>query len=334
MLPVLALDRLDLDELREACHDIGFFYVSGHGVDQELCTQVLELSRRFFELPLEEREAIDHIHSPQFRGYTRLADERTNGVRDQREQIDLGADRPALDLADDDPTYMRLQGPNLWPAALPELQGAVEPLAGPDGRAGPPAAARHGRLAGTGRGPVRARVRRAAPRARQDHPLPRGRPAGGDQGVGAHKDYGFLSLLMLEPGSAGLQAEGPDGTWIDAPPVDGTFLVNLGEMLEVATDGYLRATVHRVVSPPAGTDRISVPYFFNPRLDATVERVRLPAELAADAEGADRGRDAVGDLRRERAARLGARPPGGGRAPLRRSGLSATGAPCRAQSRC
>ncbi|HEX5909087.1 MAG TPA: 2-oxoglutarate and iron-dependent oxygenase domain-containing protein [Thermoleophilaceae bacterium] len=286
MLPVLALDRLDLDELREACHDIGFFYVSGHGVDQELCARVLELSRRFFELPLEERESIDHIHSPQFRGYTRLADERTNGVRDQREQIDLGADREALDLAAGDPAYMRLQGPNLWPPALPELQGAVEPWLDQMGVLGH----RLLRAIAASLGLDEDLFEPAFAELPHVHAkiirYPGVDSAGGDQGVGAHKDYGFLSLLMLEPGSAGLQAEGPDGTWIDAPPVDGTFLVNLGEMLEVATDGYLRATVHRVVSPPAGSDRISVPYFFNPRLDATVERVRLPPELAAEAEGA------------------------------------------------
>jgi isopenicillin N synthase-like dioxygenase len=286
MLPVLALDRLDLDELRQTCHEIGFFYVSGHGVDQELCRQVLELSRRFFELPLEEREAIDHIRSPQFRGYTRLADERTNGVRDQREQIDLGADRPALDLAGDDPTYMRLQGPNLWPDALPELQDAVEPWLDQMGVLGH----RLLRAIAASLGldddlfePAFAELPHVHAKIIR---YPGSDAADGDQGVGAHKDYGFLSLLMLEPGSAGLQVEGPDGAWLDAPPVEGTFLVNLGEMLEVATDGYLRATVHRVVSPPAGTDRISVPYFFNPRLDARVERVRLPPELAAAAEGA------------------------------------------------
>jgi isopenicillin N synthase-like dioxygenase len=61
--------------------------------------------------------------------------------------------------------------------------------------------------------------------------------------------------------------------------------VNIGEMLELATGGYLKATLHRVVSPPAGSDRISIPFFFNPALDTVMPRLELSAELAAHARG-------------------------------------------------
>ena len=71
----------------------------------------------------------------------------------------------------------------------------------------------------------------------------------------------------------------------DAPSVPGAFVVNIGELLEVATDGYLTATDHRVVSPRAPHDRISVPFFFNPSLDAELPRIDLPAELAPHARG-------------------------------------------------
>ena len=78
-----------------------------------------------------------------------------------------------------------------------------------------------------------------------------------------------------------------DGGWFDVPPVEGTFVVNIGELLEVATDGYLRATRHRVVSPAPGTERLSIPFFFNPSLDAEVPRIDLPPELAARARGVE-----------------------------------------------
>jgi isopenicillin N synthase-like dioxygenase len=65
--------------------------------------------------------------------------------------------------------------------------------------------------------------------------------------------------------------------------VPGAFVVNIGEMLEYATGGYLTATNHRVVSPRFPDDRISVPYFFNPALDARLPLIDLPADLAADA---------------------------------------------------
>jgi isopenicillin N synthase-like dioxygenase len=100
------------------------------------------------------------------------------------------------------------------------------------------------------------------------------------QGVGAHRDSGVLTLLFAEPGSQGLQVRaGRDGDWVDVPARDGAFIVNIGELLELATGGYLRATEHRVNLRRAA-DRISVPYFFNPRLDARVPTLSLPAELA------------------------------------------------------
>jgi isopenicillin N synthase-like dioxygenase len=107
------------------------------------------------------------------------------------------------------------------------------------------------------------------------------------QGVGAHKDSGVLTLLLLEPGSTGLQVElGPDH-WIDVPPLEDAFVVNTGELLEVATGGYLRATQHRVLAPAPGTDRVSIPFFLNPALDALVPIIDLPPELAAESRGVE-----------------------------------------------
>jgi isopenicillin N synthase-like dioxygenase len=73
--------------------------------------------------------------------------------------------------------------------------------------------------------------------------------------------------------------------WIDVTPRPGTFVVNIGELLELASDGYLRATFHRVVAPPAGVERISVAFFLGARLEATVPLLHLPPELAAQARG-------------------------------------------------
>ncbi|MFI5777640.1 2OG-Fe(II) oxygenase family protein [Nocardia sp. NPDC051570] len=110
-----------------------------------------------------------------------------------------------------------------------------------------------------------------------------------DQGVGAHKDYGYLALLQQDE-VGGLQVQGAEG-WIDAVPVPGSFVFNIGEMLEIATQGYLIATRHRVVSPPAGVDRYSVPFFLGPRLDAVVRPLVLPPELAAQARGVSQEAD-------------------------------------------
>lgn len=291
-LPVLDLKRLEagpdkraafLKELRRTAGDIGFFYVSGHGIDDDLINGVLSVSRRFFALPEEDKLAIEMVNSPHFRGYTRVGWERTRGQRDWREQIDIGAERPALPSGAGRPDWTRLQGPNQWPAAQPELRDVL--LRYQDAASG-----------------LAIRIVRAFAAALGQPetifdpiftPDPNllikiirypGRDATeGDQGVGAHKDGGFVTVLLQDV-QKGLQVE-YDGTWIDAPPIPGTFVINVGEILELASNGYLRATVHRVVTPPAGVDRLSVGFFFGARLDATVPVLTLPPDLAAESRG-------------------------------------------------
>ena len=288
-LPILDLSQLDAgpeaaarfrDDLRAATHDVGFFYLTGTGVTPELEARLHQAARDFFALPEADKLAIENVKSPHFRGYTRIGGERTQGAVDWREQIDIGPERAAVDGG---PGYNRLIGPNLWPEAQPELREIVEEW--------------HEHLSGVARKLLRAWALALGadegyfeenfgdpstlikivryPGTHEPEP---------QQGVGAHKDSGVLTLLWVEPGKGGLQVE-RDGTWVDAPPVDGAFVVNIGELLEYATDGYLKATNHRVVSPKAPDERISIPFFFNPALDARLPLIELPAELAAQARG-------------------------------------------------
>lgn len=286
-LPVLDLADLEAgpeaverfrDELRRATHEVGFFHLR-HGIDRAVVDELFDTARAFFALPEEDKRAIEMTRSAQFRGWTRLGGELTQGQVDHREQIDIGPERPAPVVAD--PPYLRLDGPNQWPAALPRLRTVIE--------------AWTERLGVIGR------------RLMSQWALSLGAPAdhfastfddastllklvrypgaaGGSQGVGGHKDPGFLTLLLIEPGKAGLQVETDDG-WIDVPPTDDCFVVNIGELMEAVTDGYLRATSHRVTAPPVGTERLSIPFFFNPGLDAEVPVVPLRPELAQAARG-------------------------------------------------
>lgn len=290
-LPVLDLSLLDQgpdaaerfrDQLRKATHDVGFFYLVGTGVTPDLEARLHRVAREFFELPEAEKLAIENVRSPHFRGYTRIGGERTQGRIDWREQIDIGPERAPID-APAAPGYARLTGPNLWPEAQPELREVVTEW--------------HDRLTEVARKLLRAWA--LALGADEDY-FDRGfgdpstlikivrYPGTEDptpaQGVGAHKDSGVLTLLWVEPGKGGLQVE-RDGAWVDAPSVPGAFVVNIGELLEYATQGYLIATNHRVVSPRFPDDRISVPFFFNPALDARLPIIELPAELAAEARG-------------------------------------------------
>jgi len=103
------------------------------------------------------------------------------------------------------------------------------------------------------------------------------------QGVGWHHDTGMLSFI-LQDNVGGLQID-VNGQISDVKPVEGAFVMNLGEMLQAATNGYLRATQHRVVSPPVGKERYSIAYFYNPNLEANIDPVPLPREMASQTNG-------------------------------------------------
>jgi isopenicillin N synthase-like dioxygenase len=282
-LPVVDLrdDPADLrPRLRTVAHDVGFFYLTGHGVPDDLTQRLLAAARRLFALPQQDKDAVAMLNSPHFRGYTRLGGELTGGRVDWREQIDIGPERVPLD--DPPESYLRLQGPNQWPAALPELPGIVaewDAVLAEVGRK----LLRHWAASLGSRGDVFDAAFARTP-ASLIKIVRYPRDAQSTQGVGAHRDAGVLTLLLAEPDSSGLQVRDPNAGWIDADPLPGAFIVNIGEMLEIATGGYLRATEHRVNLVHAG-DRISVPYFFNPRLDARLPVLPLPADLAGEARG-------------------------------------------------
>ncbi|WP_049194351.1 isopenicillin N synthase family dioxygenase, partial [Klebsiella pneumoniae] len=205
-LPILDLARYAdpadkaafLADLRHAARDIGFFYLINHGVDDALQYEVQRQSQRFFALDEAQKQQVAMIHSPHFRGYNRAASELTRGQPDWREQFDIGAERPALTLSDDAPRWQRLQGPNLWPASLPSLKPVLL----------------HWQQQMT---QVGIRLLRAFAEALQlpenafdqlygDKPnehiklirYPGQQETQSSQGVGAHKDSGFLSFLLQD----------------------------------------------------------------------------------------------------------------------------------------
>jgi Isopenicillin N synthase and related dioxygenases len=294
-VPVLDLGRFDgapaereafLADLRRAGYELGGFYLSGHGVDPGLIGQLHGLSRRFFDLPEADKLAIEMARSPHFRGYTRVGWERTRGAADWREQIDVGSERPVLAVDNGDPAWRRLQGPNQWPDALPELRPALLRLQAELTRVGLKLARAVAAALGQPEDAFDAILSDSPNQLIKLIRYP-GRPEGEDrQGVGPHKDSGFLTFV-LQTDQSGLQLETPGG-WVDLEPIPGTFVVNVSELLELASDGYFRANVHQVVSPPAHTDRLSIAFFLGARLDARVPVLDLPPELKSLARGPER----------------------------------------------
>jgi isopenicillin N synthase-like dioxygenase len=238
-LPILDLSQLDAgpdaaasfrDALRRATHEVGFFYLTGTGIPRALEERMLSTSRAFFALPEADKLTIENTNSPHFRGYTRLGGERTLGAVDWRDICPEGTALSAAERAGK-PAFARLVGPNQWPDALPALRPVVEEWTA--------------FLSG-----IAHKLLRAWAEALGEAPTffdeTFGEPftllkivrypetEGTDQGVGSHKDAGVLTLLWIEEGKTGLQVE-HGGGWIDAPPAPGALVVNIGEMLEYAT---------------------------------------------------------------------------------------------------
>ncbi len=292
-IPVIDISKLDgsesdrkqlIEDLRFAAHDVGFFYISGHNIPKFVTDNILSETKKFFNHPVEEKAEIDNINSKQFRGYTRFGYELTNGTPDRREQIDIGPERESIYEIAPEKRFLGLVGPNQWPTFQPSLKPAVQDWLKYSQEISLKVLSA---LALTLELPENFFEQWFDEQSHFHTKLIRYEGQGNDssnQGVGAHKDYGFLALL-LQDNVGGLQVQTLDGEWVDAPPIEDTFVFNIGEVLEIITNGYFRATVHRVLSPKGNIERFSIPFFYGPRLDAVITPIKLSAELTAQSRG-------------------------------------------------
>ncbi|HKI01008.1 MAG TPA: 2-oxoglutarate and iron-dependent oxygenase domain-containing protein [Thermoanaerobaculia bacterium] len=257
--------------LGQACRESGFFYVTGHGVDEGLQARLRELSRELFAQDVEAKLRIRMaLGGRAWRGYFRVGDELTSGRPDQKEGLYLGQELPA-----DHPLVRAgtpMHGPNLFPSEPAGLRETVLEYMAALTRLG------HRLMAGlalsldleesyfaeryTGEPLTLFRIFNYPPPADPDL-----------WGVGEHTDYGLLTIL-LQDDAGGLEVRSRSG-WVAAPPVPGSFVCNIGDMLDRMTKGVFRSTPHRVRNP-APRDRLSFPFFFDPGFFARVQPIDLP----------------------------------------------------------
>lgn len=263
------------DRVRQICHDVGFFQLIGHGVDDAFIRRHIEHQRRFFALPESTKAMIDKARSPHFRGWERVGAELTGGRPDLREQLDLSTEHPVRGL-DLEPAYLRLDGPNQWLAedVLPGFRAHMGEYF--ERMAAVADALLEVFSVGLHLEPDHLRY------VFGDRPLSFTKlisypptPPGG-AGVNPHHDAGFLTLL-LQHDVGGLQVLNPDGDWIDVPPRQDAFVVNLGEMLQEMTGNYFVATTHRVV---AELPRQSSAWFHGPDLTTRLDLLPLDPSFA------------------------------------------------------
>ncbi|WP_181703063.1 isopenicillin N synthase family dioxygenase [Chthonobacter albigriseus] len=263
-------DRKDVAvTLGKAARDCGFLYITGHGIDRDLRNRLLTQAKTFFSLPHEEKMKVYIGLSDNHRGYVPPGEEGFDSQKpDSKEGFDL-----AIDLPSDHPAVVAgtpMCGANQWP----DLPGFRE-----DVTAYYEAAMSLGRrlaraLAVALDVPEDTFERHVNVPVSQlrllhypfDPDQPEDRP-----GIGAHTDYEIFTILL--PTAPGLEVMNGDGQWIDAPPVEDAFVVNIGDMLEVWTNGALVATSHRVRKVKA--ERYSFPLFFGCDFNTLVEPLEV-----------------------------------------------------------
>jgi isopenicillin N synthase-like dioxygenase len=248
--------------IHQACRETGFFYISGHGVDPALIDAQIESARRFFRLPEDRKRAVWLGHSPCRRGYegvgTQILD--AGSAPDHKESYAI-----AVDLQPEHPLVLAGvpgQGANQWPTGMPGFRQQMLAYQAEMIRLG-----RHlmGCLAqsvelsydhfqnGLREPQCGVRLLRYPPQPLVTHH--------NLLGAGAHTDWGSITILLQDE-HAGLEVRNAAGDWILATPIAGTFVINIGQMVERFTGGIYRANLHRVRNSAPDAARYSVATFF------------------------------------------------------------------------
>jgi len=251
-------------ELGRAARDIGFFYISGADIDESLFDSMLSATKEFFALPVEEKMRSYIGLSRCHRGYVPTGEEGLSGEKpDLKEAFDT-----ALDLPADDPDYLAgnpMLGPNAWPE-LPGFAEAVTAYYEAVLAVGQKLLWAFAVALGEDPDTFSQHATKTPSQLRLVH-YPFNPDAQDALGIGAHSDYECFTLL--KPTAPGLEVLNGAGDWIDVPPIPGTYVVNIGDLLELWTNGAFVATSHRVRK--VKEERYSFPLFFNVDYDTEVK---------------------------------------------------------------
>lgn len=253
--------------IRHAATEVGFFYIANHGVPQGVIDAAFAQARAFFRRPPEEKRSVrvNALH----RGWLAPGGAVMDGAKrpDLKESFIFG-----LELPEADPDVVAgkpLMGPNQWPEEMPEFRAALSGY--------------YDAVLACGQRLLRGFA--SALGLRPDHfaasfakPLARGSaiwyppqpPDMGESqfGVSAHTDYGCITILAQD-GTGGLQVQNRAGEWIAAPPIPGTYVINIGDLMARWTNDLFVSTPHRVVNS-SGRERQSIAVFYDPHPDTEV----------------------------------------------------------------
>ncbi|HKO04772.1 MAG TPA: 2-oxoglutarate and iron-dependent oxygenase domain-containing protein [Candidatus Acidoferrales bacterium] len=261
--------RLCAKRIGRACREIGFFYVVSHGVDRSLVAQAFAASAAFFALPTEVKSrTMDK--SRRHRGYFTLGSETTNPSAgpDWKEGFDISLDWPTTASRLRAGKALRRQ--NQWPAAPAGFRPVMTAYYKSLCELGTLISRAFDLALGLPEDFFASHLKRPTAILRVLHYPGNARTAtraaavNGHIAAGAHTDNGYLTILAQDK-QGGLQVRNVAGRWIDAVPIEGSFVCNIGDMMALWTNNMMRATQHRVIHRSLNS-RYSIPFFFHPDL--------------------------------------------------------------------
>ena len=257
-------------EIAEVCGRIGFMYIKNHRVAQSDVAAIFAAAKDFHDLPKEEKMKSSITLNNHAQGYLHGMTKGNEKTISANLQEAFQIRRP---LAEDDPDLLAgkpLHGRIPWPAAMPDLKQRMMAYYEKMDALGYALLALFEQSIGLPEGELKKYFKKDMNSLRLLHYPPQKPDEDGVHlGARAHTDTNAFTILAQDS-NGGLEVRNREGEWIAVPPVEGTFVVNVGEVLKVWTDGVFSSTLHRVINR-SGNRRFSIPFFMYPSYDALIQ---------------------------------------------------------------
>ncbi|KAI0823965.1 Clavaminate synthase-like protein [Trametes gibbosa] len=264
------------DAVRDACINVGFLYVKNHGIPRDTIDKALEASKDFFSLSLERKMEIDIRKASNFKGYNPVLSSNNNPLNrgDLHEGFEFGWEELNARLNDEKRANDgAMSGANVWPSDLPGFRDSVLSYYHAAVKLGQKLFPLFALALNLPEDYFADKTKNAAALMRVLHYPPQTGPVDDRViGIGAHTDFECFTILWQEPNIQALQVLNRQNQWIDAPPIPGTLVVNLGDQFARWTNDVFKSTVHRAINR-SGVRRYSIPLFFGTDYNVKLEPI-------------------------------------------------------------
>jgi len=258
------------EQIAEVCGRVGFMYIENHGVAPQDIDAIFQTAADFHNLPLDAKMEVSMTKNNHAQGYLHGMTKGNEKSISENLQEAFQIRRP---LADDDPGLregLPLHGKIPWPSAMPDLKPRMMSYYDKVDVLGYELLRLFEVALEMKEGTLKQFFKKDMNSLRLLHyPPQKPEDEGVHLGARAHTDTNAFTILAQDA-NGGLEVRNRDGEWVAVPPIDGTFVLNVGEVLKVWTDGIFSSTLHRVINR-SGRERYSIPFFMYPSYDALIQ---------------------------------------------------------------